>query len=405
MGALVDMRTYHSSVVRDAAYNDIFYSISPKIRLSNPEWDVLEIGADNPGMLCKILEDCGATLKSIKCVKYPDFDLLNIGMLNDSLYDCILLDHVFYTLPNPFLAVDNLRLMLRKGGIVIANNSFFYPIVADPQDCFRISVHGFRSLFRNWKILRLNSWGSIEFLKWAFSERADMLDSQYPNRVISGVAMDDVIETLSAHENDKYYPISVWIIAAKQDPPSFDFRSISSLTESEWVCLKTYSGRDSLPVLEIGTSRGGTSCSLAKEFPGKLFVTDDIEDRVEPGVILPQNVVRLFGPSTEAIALLATSGIKFSTVLIDGCHDAEYIKQEFTLLSAILARDCIVCFHDSILMDEIADQAGCAWDGYRAGVSDFLYVEGMSNLTRSLAGNWVIDYRVDSMTVLRKADG
>jgi SAM-dependent methyltransferase len=55
--------------------------------------------------------------------------------------------------PNPQAVADEMRRVLRPGGVVILTTRFLYPIHEAPGDFWRFTKYGLRYLFRDWDLL------------------------------------------------------------------------------------------------------------------------------------------------------------------------------------------------------------------------------------------------------------
>jgi SAM-dependent methyltransferase len=73
-------------------------------------------------------------------------------------FDLVVCTEVLEHTLNPFLAVDEICRILKKGGIVLISVPFNFRIHGPLPDCWRISEHGLRSLFsreRGFEIIEL----------------------------------------------------------------------------------------------------------------------------------------------------------------------------------------------------------------------------------------------------------
>lgn len=73
--------------------------------------------------------------------------------------DCIICTEVLEHLPRPGRCVDEIRRLLRDGGLVLASVPFLYPVHADPFDYQRFTEDGLRNLFKEFKTVEVHRMG------------------------------------------------------------------------------------------------------------------------------------------------------------------------------------------------------------------------------------------------------
>lgn len=107
-----------------------------------------------------------------KADKYIAFDMFpgaNIDVVGDILnspfkeneFDTIVTNQVLEHIEKPWLMVKEIKRILKAGGICIATAPFINPYHPDPEDFFRYTKEGLRSLFKNenFEILEYGSYG------------------------------------------------------------------------------------------------------------------------------------------------------------------------------------------------------------------------------------------------------
>jgi SAM-dependent methyltransferase len=77
--------------------------------------------------------------------------------LADATFDFIVCTEVLEHTLQPFGAVDELRRILRPGGLMFVTVPFNFRIHGPLPDCWRFTEHGLRALFKDWDILELQA--------------------------------------------------------------------------------------------------------------------------------------------------------------------------------------------------------------------------------------------------------
>ena len=76
--------------------------------------------------------------------------------LADAAFDVVLCTEVLEHLPEPQRAIDEMRRVLRPGGLLLLTTRFLFPIHDAPHDYFRFTKYGLRHLLRGFEIERLD---------------------------------------------------------------------------------------------------------------------------------------------------------------------------------------------------------------------------------------------------------
>lgn len=153
-------------------------------------------------------------------------------------------------------------------------------------------------------------------------------------------------------------------------------------------------------VLEIGTFDGVSTAALysgAKVFGHQpQFVCVDLSIRKEKirnnfrsigvgGADLAENFIFLEGDSRKILPEIAKFGMKFDLILIDGCHDERFVREDWKNAQTLLNHRGVVIFHDVSLFPwigkiiddiedyriQINDDTQHKWDVWRWRGSDY----------------------------------
>jgi SAM-dependent methyltransferase len=101
---------------------------------------------------------------------HADFfgDGLHLPLATDSV-DLILSQAVLEHVPEPQRAVDELRRVLRPGGLLYAEFAFMQPLHAVPFHYFNITPHGAALLFEEWDVVASGTFGGLgTTMEWFF---------------------------------------------------------------------------------------------------------------------------------------------------------------------------------------------------------------------------------------------
>lgn len=111
----------------------------------------------------------------------PNIDLVadihNTG-LPDASFDAIVCTQVIEHVKNPFRVLEEIKRLLRPGGVCFISAPFMYPYHPDPEDYFRFSTEGLRSFFNDgqYEIILCGQSGGF------FSQLANAIKISFVNR-------------------------------------------------------------------------------------------------------------------------------------------------------------------------------------------------------------------------------
>lgn len=127
----------------------------------------VEIGGSE-GTLARMLESLGATVQVA-----PDYPRVNIEGLPYPQESCdiVVLDQIVEHLRHPWVAVEEIRRVLKKGGLCICTSVFIYPIHhgGNYGDYYRFSPEGFRALFEQFQVIACDGWGNAEVIRLTYN--------------------------------------------------------------------------------------------------------------------------------------------------------------------------------------------------------------------------------------------
>jgi SAM-dependent methyltransferase len=137
---------------------------------------------------------------------YPEHNVLGLGFEDDS-FDVVLFDMVLEHIEgSPQDAIDELRRVLKPGGILFCTTVLFYPIHAYPSDFWRFTPEALKLLCRRFSgIIDLGGWGNLYvwFVIWlGLGKQLVPLKPSHPLHKV-------------ATRNDDHCKIVTWVVARK----------------------------------------------------------------------------------------------------------------------------------------------------------------------------------------------
>ena len=166
--------------------------------------DTLQGKGGNPSITDMLLSD-----SNITCPDFPEVDIQKTPYPDNS-FDYVISDQVLEHVKKPWVAVEETYRILKSGGITITTSCLLNFIHGIPNDYFRFTPDGLRSLFENYsKIHACSGHGNLDFVHTILNSNR-RLQVNHPNSDRPG---DFSVE--NALKNDKKNLYTVWIIAEK----------------------------------------------------------------------------------------------------------------------------------------------------------------------------------------------
>jgi SAM-dependent methyltransferase len=131
------------------------------------------VAGQRPGAVVLDLGSGGRSLPgvvSLEWVEHPDNtlrgDCLNLPF-RDGCADLILSQAVIEHVKDPQRAFDEMRRVLRPGGLLYVEVAFMQPVHQAPHHYFNVTPHGLAYLLRDWEVLEQGTVGTPdEVLDW-----------------------------------------------------------------------------------------------------------------------------------------------------------------------------------------------------------------------------------------------
>jgi SAM-dependent methyltransferase len=133
---------------------------------------------------------------------YPDVDIQRMPY-SEKYFDYVLSDQVLEHVPMPWVAAEEIWRILKPGGITINTTCLIHPLHGLPDDYFRFTPNGLRSLFSHFEILLAEGAGNLEAV-------FDCFKGGRGGRVVPGTPREK-----KALKNDGKNLLHVWIIAKR----------------------------------------------------------------------------------------------------------------------------------------------------------------------------------------------
>lgn len=147
---------------------NLYAWLQQKIALTcdSREIKVLNVGAS--GAIPDLLKKAGTFdffSLDINPEKNPDIvcDVCNMkGVIEDNTYDVIVMMEVLEHIPDPSMAMAELKRILKPGGMLLGSTPFLFPIHDAPHDYYRYTIYGLKHLLREYTNVAIqprNSYG------------------------------------------------------------------------------------------------------------------------------------------------------------------------------------------------------------------------------------------------------
>lgn len=140
---------------------------------------------------------------TIDAPTYPDVDIHKMPYKNDT-FDYVIADQVLEHVRKPWIGVEEVRRVLKPGGLTILTSALIFPVHGVPHDYWRFTPDGLRVLCENFsKIHRSQGTGNLNFVM-------DVLNKRGGRQVTRNTDLEK-----RAVACDNKHLVSVWIIAEK----------------------------------------------------------------------------------------------------------------------------------------------------------------------------------------------
>ena len=134
---------------------------------------------------------------------YPDVDIHDMPYKND-MFDYVIADQVLEHVRKPWVGVEEVRRVLKPGGLTILTSALIFYIHGVPFDYWRFTPDGLKVLCENFsRIHRCKGTGDLKFVMDIFNKKGGRKVT--PNTTLEKLAM----------ACDNKHIVSVWIIAEK----------------------------------------------------------------------------------------------------------------------------------------------------------------------------------------------
>lgn len=134
---------------------------------------------------------------------FPEVDIQNMHY-EDNSFDYVVADQVLEHVRKPWVAVEEIRRVLKPGGYAILTSCLIMHKHAVPSDYWRFTEDGLEVLCENYSSIKTTgSNGSLKLV--------NMCQEGYRSKAVApGSKLEKIALT-----NDNLYPLTVWIIARK----------------------------------------------------------------------------------------------------------------------------------------------------------------------------------------------
>ena len=134
---------------------------------------------------------------------YPDVDIMKTSY-NDNEFDYVIADQVLEHVKKPWIAVEEVRRILKPGGLTILTSALMFYVHGVPYDYWRFTPDGLKVLCENFSYIHeCRGTGDLNFVM-------DILNNRGGKQVNPNTKLEK-----RALACDNKYLISVWVIAEK----------------------------------------------------------------------------------------------------------------------------------------------------------------------------------------------
>lgn len=158
---------------------------------------IIEFGGSNH-LIKNLFDHCNYEIAP----NYPEVDLQDLRRYQDDSYDFVVLDEVLEHVRRPDIAIAEVWRILKPGGCLMTSSPFLIAVHKCPDDYWRFTKDGLRTLLAPFSRVEAYSWGSSFAACHLFP---DMMTT-------TREARERGIFDLTNQEN---FPITVWAYAWK----------------------------------------------------------------------------------------------------------------------------------------------------------------------------------------------
>lgn len=134
---------------------------------------------------------------------YPDIDI-HVMPYDDNKFDYVVADQVLEHVKKPWIAVEEVRRVLKPGGLAILTSALIFYVHGIPHDYWRFTPDGLKILCENFSYIHeCRGTGDLNFM-------IDVFKNNVKVSVIPGSELEK-----KAMSCDNKHLVSVWIIAEK----------------------------------------------------------------------------------------------------------------------------------------------------------------------------------------------
>ncbi|WP_448388526.1 class I SAM-dependent methyltransferase [Microbacterium aurum] len=90
----------------------------------------------------------------------PEVDIQNLSAYPADAYDFVVLDEILEHVPRPWVAVEEVRRILKPGGTLITSSPFMIAVHKVPEDYWRFTKEAMSILLEKYTAVETHSWGN-----------------------------------------------------------------------------------------------------------------------------------------------------------------------------------------------------------------------------------------------------
>lgn len=122
---------------------------------SGPPLKAIEFGGSN-GFLAELFDGVDYEVAP----NAPEVDVQDLSAYPADEYDLVILDEILEHVARPWVAVEEVRRILKPGGCLIASSPFLIAEHRMPKDYWRFTKDGYRVLLDQYSTVETGSWGN-----------------------------------------------------------------------------------------------------------------------------------------------------------------------------------------------------------------------------------------------------